>query len=331
MLDLLLKWFQPNNRQSIPKKYISSIKFYNVLCDLLSYNFIIDCRSIELYNISHIDLAIHIKDAYNEITKGKYDTILIYSNSSSEVISKEKDKENKLITNFIKLLKVHNKKNNLKQRILYLSDDYEHFRIKFSFLCSNHNNYIRGRIYPSQIYDRVYLSNYGVATSIDVLNILNITHVLNCTKDCRYYDELKEKENNIIQLDKDITLFDENDSNNNYESKDLLNKIDNHYDIKKLRIPIIDDQDEQIFNYFEISNNFINEAYKNKNNRILIHCKHGQSRSAIIAAAWLISLKLEISYNHTTAIEYLKECRPKVRPNKGFIKQLEDFHNKINK
>lgn len=101
---------------------------------------------------------------------------------------------------------------------------------------------------------------------------------------------------------------------------------------------VVDERDQQICNYFHQAIDFIENAlqFNNNNNsdenqqpkRIIIHCKHGQSRSATVAAAWLIKCR---GFTTDTSIEYLKKCRPKVSPNEGFIQQLRSFEESLPK
>ena len=80
----------------------------------------------------------------------------------------------------------------------------------------------------------------------------------------------------------------------------------------------IDDSCRQnIIQYFGECLNFIKG-----NEKILVHCMAGVSRSATIVIAYLMwnqKLKFE------EALKKVKEKRPIVDPNEGFVKQLEIF------
>lgn len=53
---------------------------------------------------------------------------------------------------------------------------------------------------------------------------------------------------------------------------------------------------------------------------VLVQCHGGASRSATIICAYLIKAK---SWNYEQALQFLKEKRPRVKPNYGFLVQLE--------
>ena len=61
-------------------------------------------------------------------------------------------------------------------------------------------------------------------------------------------------------------------------------------------------------------------------NSILIHCMLGASRSATIAAAYLIKYK---NMSVEEAIRFMKEKRSCVNPNQGYINQLKLFEEKV--
>jgi hypothetical protein len=54
---------------------------------------------------------------------------------------------------------------------------------------------------------------------------------------------------------------------------------------------------------------------------VLIHCHQGVSRSATITIAYLMK---RLSWNYEQAYAYVKERRPCIYPNKGFVKQLKE-------
>ena len=77
---------------------------------------------------------------------------------------------------------------------------------------------------------------------------------------------------------------------------------------------------------FHRSTAFINSAIKRKHN-ILVHCKMGISRSATIVTAYLIKYK-KMSVND--ALLLVKKKHAPTFPNKGFLKQLIDWHKTVN-
>lgn len=101
------------------------------------------------------------------------------------------------------------------------------------------------------------------------------------------------------------------------------NKI-NH--IMYLDIPISDVPNTNISSFFELTNEFINTCIAH-NKSILVHCYAGISRSATIVLAYLISkgMKLENAY------QMVKMKRNIINPNSGFMRQLQDYDNRINR
>ncbi|KAF3936714.1 hypothetical protein ABW19_dt0201052 [Dactylella cylindrospora] len=92
-----------------------------------------------------------------------------------------------------------------------------------------------------------------------------------------------------------------------------------------LHIEVDDDEDENLLEYFQISNAFIDKAIQNGGN-VLVHCAMGKSRSATIATAYLIYKK---QIPPSAAVALIKETRPMVEPNVGFWEQLELYYSNL--
>ena len=92
-------------------------------------------------------------------------------------------------------------------------------------------------------------------------------------------------------------------------------------DFQYLNIDIGDIYNQNISEYFNICNNFIEEAHKN-NGKVLIHCMYGRSRSVTLTCAYLMKKYLLTA---TKALNIIKNARPIAQPNPGFIYQLEQF------
>lgn len=303
---------------------ISPSQLYNIQNDLTSHFVIFDLRSVDDFNTAHIDLALNSSNPIemkNIVLESYYTQSILYFSGDDfqyDIIIKEYAK---LIT----------KQNKLNHSILLLRDGYSSYSSMFPYMCSNSCFYMEGRLFPSNIEENVFLSNFGVASSKDILHILGITHVLNCTVDCPFADEVVESGNNYVSqhsTENDMLTI---------EKYFKTSSANISVQIEKLRIPIVDEKDQQLLVYFDNAINFIEGALLHNHqaipanehhrpHKVLIHCKHGQSRSATIAAAWLIKCK---EYSADNALKYLKTCRPKVRPNEGFVRQLEIFANEL--
>ncbi|RKF79806.1 Tyrosine-protein phosphatase yvh1 [Golovinomyces cichoracearum] len=98
-------------------------------------------------------------------------------------------------------------------------------------------------------------------------------------------------------------------------------------DCKHLSIEVDDVEDENLIEYFEKSGAWIEEALRDKNHVFsFTRCSAmGISRSATIILAYL--LRRNPNYEVADALSLLRECRPEVQPNDGFMAQLMLYKN----
>jgi len=88
-------------------------------------------------------------------------------------------------------------------------------------------------------------------------------------------------------------------------------------------IDIDDHPDSNISDYFEKAIHFINEA-ESQGKACLVHCAAGISRSSTITIAYvMVTQRLPFA----EAREYVKQKRPIICPNEGFVVQLQNFEN----
>jgi len=87
-----------------------------------------------------------------------------------------------------------------------------------------------------------------------------------------------------------------------------------HEGIEYLFIFIDDHENEPIICHFKECNDFIEP-------NTLVHCYAGISRSATIVIAYLKSIGMDYYEAH----RIVKEKRPCINPNDGFLKQLEEW------
>ncbi|VDC07927.1 unnamed protein product [Peniophora sp. CBMAI 1063] len=88
------------------------------------------------------------------------------------------------------------------------------------------------------------------------------------------------------------------------------------------QILLDDTEDADVLQHLIPAISFIN-AELEKGRGVLVHCQAGMSRSATIAAAYLMYTR---NIDVASAIEILQKARPQAQPNPGFITQLEIFH-----
>ena len=110
---------------------------------------------------------------------------------------------------------------------------------------------------------------------------------------------------------------------------DILNyqKLNN---IEFLHIKIPDDPNANIYQYFDLTYNFI-ENKISKGENVLVHCYAGVSRSATIVLNYILrnyyknklNIKMSDPYEVLNLILHLaQQRRPIINPNKGFLNQL---------
>eukprot|EP01111_Echinosteliopsis_oligospora_P012007 TRINITY_DN4073_c0_g1_i5.p1 TRINITY_DN4073_c0_g1~~TRINITY_DN4073_c0_g1_i5.p1 ORF type:complete len:119 (+),score=44.23 TRINITY_DN4073_c0_g1_i5:227-583(+) len=90
---------------------------------------------------------------------------------------------------------------------------------------------------------------------------------------------------------------------------------------------MLDCATEAISDQFNASFEFIHDALSN-HGRVLVHCLQGMSRSATIASAYVMKA-LHVSADE--AVSILQAKRGIVRPNYGFMIQLEFYGKQMEK
>ena len=175
--------------------------------------------------------------------------------------------------------------------IKFLNIKYKKFQKKFPLLCINNTETDKLLSYPNIILDdRLYLSNAETMENETIINNTQITHIVTVANESFKYPKTIKKQN-ILQ------------------------------------IHIHDTRSACISQYFSKCFNFINSAFNsNPNNKVLIHCKHGVSRSATIIIGYVMK------YHNKTLWEsynFVKNCRDIIHPNFGFFTQLCQFESDI--
>lgn len=93
-----------------------------------------------------------------------------------------------------------------------------------------------------------------------------------------------------------------------------------------LKIDVQDSLTDNIRRYFDQCLEFMNQALQDKDSIILVHCMQGISRSPTIVIAYLMKYK---RLSLARALEIVSSRRPEIKPNPGFMKQLEDYDNEL--
>ena len=93
-----------------------------------------------------------------------------------------------------------------------------------------------------------------------------------------------------------------------------------------IQFNILDTEIQNIKQYFDPANEFINNAINNKG-KVLVHCHAGISRSGTICIAYIMKYK---KMKFDDALKFVRQKRPKISPNKGFIEQLRNYEKELN-
>uniref|UniRef100_A0A7E4WDD7 protein-tyrosine-phosphatase n=1 Tax=Panagrellus redivivus TaxID=6233 RepID=A0A7E4WDD7_PANRE len=91
------------------------------------------------------------------------------------------------------------------------------------------------------------------------------------------------------------------------------------------RIPINDSYSAKLLEHFEKAFQFIDNA-KAQNEKVLLHCLAGISRSATLAIGYVMYL---LKRDSDSAYNYVKKQRPSISPNFNFMGQLLEYENQL--
>ena len=91
------------------------------------------------------------------------------------------------------------------------------------------------------------------------------------------------------------------------------------------RMNIYDLPDTRIDHLFEEAFEIITSVLSG-GGTLLVHCFAGVSRSASIIISYIMKKR---GYSFEQALQYVKERRPVVNPNMGFVKQLRNYSNRL--
>lgn len=105
--------------------------------------------------------------------------------------------------------------------------------------------------------------------------------------------------------------------------QDVKIRFPEHFVYKQLDLK--DTTEENISKHFEIIFGWMDQVLANTNNKLLVHCARGASRSASFVIGYLMHSK-GISYDE--AFDYVTSIRPHVLPNPGFERQLREYFAK---
>ncbi|KAG6812879.1 hypothetical protein H0H92_015807 [Tricholoma furcatifolium] len=102
----------------------------------------------------------------------------------------------------------------------------------------------------------------------------------------------------------------------------ILSAMRGRLTIKEHQLLLDDTEDADILQHLLPSIHFI-DAELRKGRGVLVHCHAGVSRSATVVAAYLMYSR---NLDREAALEMIRNVRPHIEPNQGFLRQLEIFH-----
>lgn len=95
--------------------------------------------------------------------------------------------------------------------------------------------------------------------------------------------------------------------------------------VEYIRVPVSDSPASQLQEHFDTVADKIH-AVRAQCGRVLVHCCAGVSRSATLCLAYLVKYRdMSLMDAHTL----VRACRPIIRPNCGFWKQLIDYERSL--
>ncbi|CAE7245922.1 Dusp3 [Symbiodinium sp. CCMP2592] len=146
---------------------------------------------------------------------------------------------------------------------------------------------------------RLFLSNWGVASDPHTYNALGIKYVVNCSCELPFADEVL----NFQGLGTADPLHEVEGLQGPFAQQPIHTELRVKLE-GRLRVPVQDGADQRICDHFLESCEFLERAVGAQSGHVLIHCKHGQSRSATVLAAFMLHVAKRMG-TPTTAEEAL--------------------------
>ncbi|XP_061073164.1 dual specificity protein phosphatase 18-like [Conger conger] len=96
-----------------------------------------------------------------------------------------------------------------------------------------------------------------------------------------------------------------------------------HQGVECRQVPVSDQPHARLCDHFESMAECI---HNNQTGSTLVHCAAGMSRSPALVMAYLMRYK---GVTLRQAHDWVRDCRPYIRPNAGFWRQLLDYEKKL--
>ena len=152
------------------------------------------------------------------------------------------------------------------------------------------------------------IDHQALYEAFSITHLLNVSETPNNTSCCNIKSNSDdENENNLI-------IDDENN-----ERK--FNENETNSPIQSLHLPFLDAPNGKLEHILPQAFEFIEKCFEQKG-CLLVHCRAGVSRSASVVAAFIM---YRFGFNLKRVLTLMKERRPSVDPNFGFIYKLKEL------
>ncbi|THV06929.1 phosphatases II [Dendrothele bispora CBS 962.96] len=192
------------------------------------------------------------------------------------------------------------------------------FRLKLSTQLGTSNIHTRAReiASASEILPQLFLSDYSTVLDVKELSRLGITHIVSVVA-----FEPSIPDTIPVNPSSSSTPNKEDDSSSG--SGDAGRRVT----LQRLHIRLEDAPEADLLSHLERTTEWIKRAVEeSKDNKVLVHCLQGVSRSPTVVCAYLIATTPgPKAMRPNEAIEFVQSKRSVVSPNSGFRKQLEKF------
>lgn len=241
--------------------------------------------------------------------------IVLYDDTTSDLNDLQSDQ------NPLKIVQENIKQSGYKRDCKILKGGFKSFFENFPEFCtmknleeeqrsffSKHQDYIKemkedqrqsaiDNAVMTEIMPFLFLGNESDAKNCENLEKKGIYYILNVTKNIPFYNLTNSKNNDV-------------NGTSNFVHK---------------RIAVNDCENQNLKNHFGEASNFIDQAKLN-NQKVLVHCQAGISRSPTIVIAYLMS---RYNMNLNDAYDRVKLFRPIIGPNLIFMNQLQDYDSSL--
>ncbi|XP_037320685.2 dual specificity protein phosphatase 2-like [Pungitius pungitius] len=257
------------------------------------YILILDCRSTERYEDSHVVTAraavtvIHpvLGCLVSCVELQKYSTILLYAEEGCSPVGSAKAR-----TDSPDLLHCFFQLSSLGMDPVILLGGFSAFHALYPFLCTPLMVLLEAErhtltIYPSEILEEaLFQGSASQASDYRIINNLHITHVVNAT--ANWPDAFPGT-------------------------------------LRYLRLRLSDDAQQELVEALPLASRFISSALMgDPAGRVLVHCSAGRSRSSAVTLAFLMEHR---RWSLLHALRWLKERRACSAPNMNFLRQLLSY------